>query len=87
MEGTFLSSETGPGEGCTKNLTKVTFHGDPRRGLVVKKRSARGGVVEKGSKRLGRGMRSKYSLYLWKSFNVLEIGNKTDVAPDFVELI
>lgn len=85
MQRTFLSSETGPGEGCTKNLTKVMFHGELRRGLVVKKRPA---GVEKGSKRLGGGgVKIKRSLYLWKSFNVLETGNKTDMAPDFVELI
>lgn len=84
MQRTLLSSETGPGEGCTKNLTKVMFHGEPRRGLVVKKRPV---GVEKGSKKWGWGVKIKRSLYLWKSFNVLETGNKTDMAPDFVELI
>lgn len=83
MQGTSLSPETGLGEGCIKNLTKVTFRGELRRGLVVKKRSA---GVERDPSGLG-GIRSKCSLHIWKSFNVLEIGNKTDVAPDFVELM
>lgn len=42
--------------------------------------------VKRDPRGLG-GIRSKCSLYLWKSFNVLEIENKTDMAPDFVELM
>lgn len=63
MQRTLLSSETGPGEGCTKNRTKVMFHGEPRRGLVVKKRPA---GVEKGSKRLGGDKIKTQSIFMEK---------------------